>query len=52
MFHREVPSRGTTTKPLKAGYIYNAWFMLKHSDYDRLRAYLDFIGSMLRVQAG
>ena len=52
MFRREVPSRGSTTKPLQAGYIYNAWFMLRHPDYDRLREHLDFIGRTLRVQAG
>ncbi len=52
MFHREVPSPGTTTKPLMAGYIYNAWFMLRHPDYDQLREHLDFIGSTLRMRAG
>ncbi len=52
MFHREVPSRGTATAPLKAGYIYNAWFILRHPDYDRLREHLDFIGRTLRIHAG
>ena len=52
MFHREVPRRGTTTKPLKAGYIYNAWFVLRDPDYDRLREHLDFIGGTLKIRAG
>jgi hypothetical protein len=52
IFKRQVPSRGTTTKPLQAGYIYNTWFMLRHPDYDRLREHLDFIGRTLRIRAG
>jgi hypothetical protein len=33
------------------GYLGNAWFMLRHQDYDELRRLLDFIGRTLHIEA-
>ena len=46
-----IPSEGTPTQPVEAGYMANAWIRLKHPDYDHLREMLDAIGHMVRVRA-
>ena len=46
-----VPPPGTPTRPLRLGYLVNAWFRLRHPDYDRLRAMMEFIGETVKVQA-
>jgi hypothetical protein len=48
-FH--IPSEGTPTQPVEAGYMANAWIRLKHPDYDRLREMLDAVGRMVTVRA-
>ncbi len=49
---RQVPAVGSPTQPLALGYLGNAWFMLRHQDYDELRRLLDFVGRTLRIDAG
>jgi hypothetical protein len=46
-----APAPGSPTKPLRLGYLVNAWFRLRHPDYDRLRAMMDFIGETVKVHA-
>ena len=46
-----LPSPGTPTQPVAAGYMANAWLRLKHMDYDALRAILDTIGRTVKVRA-
>jgi hypothetical protein len=46
-----LPSPGTPTQPVAAGYMANAWMRLKHPDYDTLRGMLDFVGQTLKVRA-
>ena len=46
-----LPSPGTPTQPVEAGYMANAWMRLRHPDYDELRGMLDFVGRTVRVRA-
>ncbi len=46
-----LPSEGTPTQPVEAGYMANAWIRLKHPDYDHLRWMLDTIGQTVTVWA-
>ena len=46
-----LPSEGTPTQPVEAGYMANAWVRLAHPNYDTLREMLDFVGQNLRVHA-
>ncbi len=46
-----LPSPGTPTQPVEAGYMANAWVRLKHPDYDTLRGMLDDVGRTLKVRA-
>jgi hypothetical protein len=47
-----LPSEGTPTQPVEAGYMANAWVRMKHPDYDQLKAMLDAVGEVVRVRAG
>ncbi len=47
---RQVPAVGSPTQPLAMGYLGNAWFMLRHQDYDELRRLLDFVGRTFRIE--
>ncbi len=47
-----LPSPGTPTQPVAAGYMANAWMHLKHPDYDELRGILKEIGETVKVIAG
>jgi formate-dependent phosphoribosylglycinamide formyltransferase (GAR transformylase) len=47
----ELPRAGRRTVPIEKGYLANAWFRLKHPDYDELRRMMDFIGRTLKVRA-
>ncbi len=47
-----LPDPGTPTQPVDAGYMANAWFRVRHPDYDRLRHIMDDIGQTLKVHAG
>jgi len=46
-----LPPPGSPTQPVDAGYMANAWMRLRHTDYDALRAMLDFIGQTVKVHA-
>ncbi|WP_419935282.1 ATP-grasp domain-containing protein [Candidatus Palauibacter sp.] len=46
-----LPSPGTPTQPVEAGYMANAWLRLRHPDYDELRGMLDAVGRWVRVRA-
>ncbi len=47
-FH--LPSPGTPTQSVEAGYMANAWLRARHPDYDELRRLLDFAGDTVRVR--
>ncbi len=47
-----LPSPGTPTQPVAAGYMANAYVRLCHPDYDTVREMLDAVGRTLRVHAG
>jgi hypothetical protein len=51
IFRHELPRVGRPTVPIEKGYLANAWFRLRHPDYDELRRLMDFIGATLRVHA-
>jgi hypothetical protein len=46
-----LPSPGTPTQPVEAGYMANAWIRMKHPDYDELRRMLDTVGQTVKVRA-
>lgn len=46
-----LPAEGTPTQPVANGYHANAWIVLRHPDYDRLREMLDDVGRTVRVVA-
>ena len=48
-FH--LPSPGTPTQPVEAGYMANAWMRLRHPDFDELRSILGQIGETAHVRA-
>ncbi len=50
VFAHDLPRPGRRTTPIQKGYLANAWFRLRHTDYDSLRGMLDDIGRSLRVR--
>jgi hypothetical protein len=46
-----LPSPGTATQPVEAGYMANAYVRMRHPDYDALRGMLDDVGRTLHVYA-
>ena len=46
-----LPSRGTSTQPVEAGYMANAYVRMRHPDYDVLRGLLDDVGRTIHVYA-
>ena len=46
-----LPSPGTGTQPVAAGYMANAYVRMRHPDYDTLRGMLDDVGRTLHVYA-
>ena len=46
-----LPSPGTPTQPVAAGYMANAYVRMRHPDYDTLRGMLDAVGRTLHVYA-
>ncbi len=46
-----LPSPGTPTQPVGAGYMANAWIQIKYPDYDGLRGILTEIGETIKVIA-
>jgi carbamoylphosphate synthase large subunit len=51
VFDHEVPPPGRKTVPISKGYLTNAWFRLRHVDYDALREMMSWIGRTLRARA-
>jgi len=51
IWQHELPRPGRRTVPIEKGYLANAWFRLKHPDYDELRRMMDLIGRTVRVHA-
>ena len=48
-FH--LPSPGTPTQPVEAGYMANAWIRVRHPDFDELRNILGQVGEIAQVRA-
>lgn len=46
-----LPSPGTPTQSVEAGYMANAWLRARHPDFDTLRQILDDIGERVQVRA-
>jgi hypothetical protein len=46
-----LPSPGTPTQPVAAGYMANAYVRMRHPDYDALRGMLDDVGRSVEVYA-
>jgi len=46
-----LPSHGTPTQGVEAGFMANAWVRLKHHDYDELRNIMTKIGEKVKVKA-
>ena len=46
-----LPSPGTATQGVEAGYMANAYVRIRHPDYDALRGMLDAVGRTLHVYA-
>ncbi len=46
-----LPSPGTATQAVEAGYMANAYVRMRHPDYDALHAMLDAVGRTLHVCA-
>ena len=46
-----LPSPGTATQGVAAGYMANAYVRMRHPDYDTLRGMLDAVGRTLHVYA-
>src|SRR6266566_3043824 len=46
-----LPSPGTPTQGVEAGYMANAYVRMRHPDYDMLRGMLDAVGRTLHVYA-
>jgi len=51
VFAHEIPASGRKTVPISKGYLANAWFRLRHPDYDTLREMMTWIGRTLRAHA-
>lgn len=46
-----IPTTGSATQPVEAGYMANAWMRVRHPDYDILRHIMDAIGATVKVHA-
>ena len=46
-----LPTVGTPTQGVAAGYMANAWIRMKHDNYDELRRMLDIVGQTVKVRA-
>jgi formate-dependent phosphoribosylglycinamide formyltransferase (GAR transformylase) len=51
IWQHDLPRPGRRTVPIEKGYLANAWFRLRHPDYDELRRMMDVIGRTVRVHA-
>ena len=46
-----LPPRGARTQPIEAGYRANAYFYVRHPDYDGCKAMMDDMGRTIRMYA-
>lgn len=46
-----LPPVGSSTQPVEAGYMANAWIRVRHPDYDHLRHILNTIGEKVQIRA-
>ncbi len=46
-----LPSQGTPTQGVEAGYMANAYVRMKHPDFDQLRQMLDDVGQTMKIHA-
>ena len=46
-----LPPRGARTQPIEAGYRANAYFYVRHPDYDGCKAMMDEMGHTIRMYA-
>lgn len=46
-----IPSPGTPTQGVEAGYMANAYVRMKHPDFDQLRKMLDDVGQTMKLHA-
>jgi formate-dependent phosphoribosylglycinamide formyltransferase (GAR transformylase) len=51
VFQWHLPRVGSATDPIYKGYLNNAWFRLRHPDYDELRRLMTMVGDRLRLRA-
>jgi len=51
IWQHDLPRPGRRTVAIEKGYLTNAWFRLKHPDYDELRRMMDTIGRTVKVHA-
>jgi formate-dependent phosphoribosylglycinamide formyltransferase (GAR transformylase) len=51
IFASHLPAEGSPTGPVEAGYKANAWFRMRHPDYDELRRMLDDVGRTVVMHA-
>lgn len=47
-----LPPRGARTQSHEAGYLANAWMIVKHPDYDACKGIMEEIGRTIRMIAG
>lgn len=47
-----LPPVGSPTRPIEGGYMANAWLMLRHPDFDVLKAICDDVERTVRIHAG
>ncbi|NND19784.1 MAG: ATP-grasp domain-containing protein [Silicimonas sp.] len=47
---QHFPTPGTSTQPVAAGYMANAWMRVRHENFDTLRDILNEIGETIRVR--
>lgn len=50
VFNLRLPEKGDPTDPIYKGYLNNAWFRLRHPDYDKLREIMDYVGNRLEIR--
>ncbi|MEO8277820.1 MAG: ATPase [Thermoanaerobaculia bacterium] len=50
LFAHEIPPLGRATVAIEKGYLANAWFRLRHTDYDALCELMNWIGRTLKVK--
>lgn len=52
IFEHHLPRVGASTQPVEAGYRANAWFHVRHPDFDTCKAIMEDIGRRVVMVAG